>query len=52
MAIISGRLSSQLQVLYSNQDLQGNKGKLCDFLVFFSDIYGVSASAVENDYHH
>ena len=31
----AGRLKSELQVLYSDHDLQGNKGKLCDFLVFF-----------------
>uniref|UniRef100_A0A3Q2YVJ5 HAT C-terminal dimerisation domain-containing protein n=1 Tax=Hippocampus comes TaxID=109280 RepID=A0A3Q2YVJ5_HIPCM len=29
---------SELQVLYSNQDLQGNKGKLCDFLSFLKDM--------------
>uniref|UniRef100_A0A8C5DNQ5 Zinc finger MYM-type protein 1 n=1 Tax=Gouania willdenowi TaxID=441366 RepID=A0A8C5DNQ5_GOUWI len=34
----SGRLRSELQVLYSNQDLQGNRGKLCDFLLFMKDM--------------
>lgn len=34
----SGRLRSELQVLYSDQDLQGNRGKLCDYLVFLKDI--------------
>ncbi|XP_037398922.1 suppressor of SWI4 1 homolog [Pygocentrus nattereri] len=34
----SGRLRSELQVLYSNQDLQGNRGKLCDFLLFLKDM--------------
>uniref|UniRef100_A0A8C5AGU6 HAT C-terminal dimerisation domain-containing protein n=1 Tax=Gadus morhua TaxID=8049 RepID=A0A8C5AGU6_GADMO len=33
-----GRLRSELQVLYSNQDLQGNRGKLCDFLLFLKDM--------------
>ena len=32
------RLRSELQVLYSNQDLQGNRGKLCDFLLFLKDM--------------
>ncbi|KAK9976591.1 hypothetical protein ABG768_021796 [Culter alburnus] len=34
----SGRLRSELQVLYSDQDLQGNRGKLCDYLVFLKDM--------------
>ncbi|KAL7883638.1 hypothetical protein SRHO_G00012960 [Serrasalmus rhombeus] len=34
----AGRLRSELQVLYSNQDLQGNRGKLCDFLLFLKDM--------------
>ncbi|KAA0707389.1 hypothetical protein E1301_Tti021025 [Triplophysa tibetana] len=34
----SGRLRSELQVLYSDQDLQSNKGKLCDYLVFLKDM--------------
>ncbi len=34
----SGRPRSELQVLYSDQDLQGNRGKLCDYLVFLKDI--------------
>ncbi|KAL6483674.1 hypothetical protein MHYP_G00085460 [Metynnis hypsauchen] len=34
----SGRLRSELQVLYSNQDWQGNRGKLCDFLLFLKDM--------------
>lgn len=34
----SGRLRSELQVLYSNCDLQGNRGKLCDLLQFFKDM--------------
>ncbi|KAA0709690.1 Pro-neuregulin-2, membrane-bound isoform [Triplophysa tibetana] len=34
----SGRLRSELQVLYSDQDLQSNRGKLCDYLVFLKDM--------------
>ncbi|XP_067272668.1 uncharacterized protein [Pseudorasbora parva] len=34
----SGRLRSELQVLYSDQDLQGNRGKLGDYLVFLKDM--------------
>lgn len=34
----SGRLRSELQALHSNQDLQGNRGKLCDFLLFLKDM--------------
>ncbi|CAM4578568.1 unnamed protein product [Leuciscus chuanchicus] len=34
----AGRLRSELQVLYSDQDLQGNRGKLCDYLVFLKDM--------------
>ncbi len=32
------RLRSELQVLYSDQDLQGNRGKLCDYFVFLKDM--------------
>ncbi len=32
------RLRSELQVLYSDEDLQGNRGKLCDYLVFLKDM--------------
>lgn len=31
----SGRLRSELQVLYANRDLQGTRGKLCNFFFFF-----------------
>ncbi|CAM4687361.1 unnamed protein product [Leuciscus chuanchicus] len=34
----SGRLRSELQVQYSDRDLQGNRGKLCDYLVFLKDM--------------
>ncbi|XP_039645122.1 extracellular calcium-sensing receptor-like [Perca fluviatilis] len=36
----SGRFEfrSELQVLYSDQDLQGNRGKLCDYLVFLKEM--------------
>ncbi|KAL1281285.1 hypothetical protein QQF64_000088 [Cirrhinus molitorella] len=34
----SGRLMSEIQVLYSDQDLQGNRRKLCDYLVFLKDM--------------
>ncbi|KAK7175955.1 hypothetical protein R3I93_000270 [Phoxinus phoxinus] len=34
----SGRLRSELQVLYSDQDLQGNRGKLYDYLVLLKDM--------------
>jgi hypothetical protein len=34
----SGSLRSVFQVLYSDQDLQGDRGKLCDFLMFLKDI--------------
>ena len=30
-------MRSELQVLYSDQDLQGDRGKLCDFLVFLKN---------------
>ncbi|KAL7385224.1 hypothetical protein ABVT39_017898 [Epinephelus coioides] len=33
-----GRLRSELQVLYSNQDLQGKRRKLCDFLLVLKDM--------------
>lgn len=32
-----GKIRSELQVLYSDCDLQWSMGKLCDFLVFFKD---------------
>ena len=28
----------ELQVLYSDQDLKGDRGKLCDFLMFLKDM--------------
>ncbi|XP_062395997.1 52 kDa repressor of the inhibitor of the protein kinase-like [Sardina pilchardus] len=34
----SGRLRSELKVLYSNRDLQGDRGKLCDYLAFLKDM--------------
>ena len=33
-----GSLRSELQALYSDQDLQGDRGKLCDFMVFLKDM--------------
>ncbi len=41
----SGRLRSELQVLYSDQDLQSNRGKLCDYLVFLKDMELDSANS-------
>ncbi len=38
LRLLIWRLRSELQVLYSDQDLQGNRGKLCDYLVFFKDM--------------
>ncbi len=40
----SGRLRSELQVLYSDQDLQSNRGKLCDYLVFLVGTTGYAFS--------
>ena len=34
----SGSLRYELHVLHSDQDLQGDRGKLCDFLVFLKDM--------------
>ncbi len=38
LRLLIWRLRSELQVLYSDQDLQGNRGKLCDYLVFIKDM--------------
>ncbi len=38
LRLLIWRLRSELQVLYSDQGLQGNRGKLCDYLVFFKDM--------------
>ncbi len=43
LRLLIWRLRSELQVLYSDQDWQGNRGKLCDYLVFIKDMESDSA---------